>query len=469
MTAAETLYQQACALLAEQPDSHQALEWLCRAAEQGHAQAAFEVSMIMMETAQPDYPAVVSWLEIAAAQQHPYATYNLLRIREHMGAAFDRHLPQYTRLAENGLLAAQLNLLEYHADRHHAEAVHWAQQVAEQGHPFGQYFLAVHHHFSDPPDLPRARELYHLAAGQGLHVAHWQLGKIYRYGLGTPRDNTRAAYHLRFAADNGFIAAQTLLADLLAEQNHPDALGWYRTAADNGDQQARTALACHYLTGRLTARDPLQAAKHAKSAAEHHHPEALQLMGDIYRYGLGLKADAQTADYYYREAAEHGSLEAYQKLLSDAALHHPEAYARIKAAALQHQHIGQTYQSALICHQGRGNRPVDYRRARKLYLQAAAQGHAGAAFGLGLIYFYGQGVKADDRQAAYWFEQAAEQGHAEAQYHLARLYYYGQGVAVSLRTGCRWLQAAIENGYENPQAFEYLLRKWQREADLAHY
>lgn len=463
----ETLYQQACALLAKSPDSIRGLTLLRQAAEQGHADAAFEISLIMMEAPQPDYPGILSWLDIAAEQKHPYATYNLLRIRESMGASFDRHIQQYAWLAESGLLAAQLSLLEYYADRHETQAVYWAQQVAEQGHPFGQYFLALHHHFSAEPDLAQARQLYHQAAEQGLHVAHWQLGKIYRYGLGTNIDNALAVHHLRFAADNGFIAAQTLLADVLAEQNHADALKWYQTAADNGDQQARTALARHYLTGQLTERDPLQAAKHAKIAAAHHHPEALQLMGDIYRYGLGIKADVQTAEHYYREAAEHGSLSAYQKLLSDAALHHPEQYGRIKTAALQHQEAEQAHQTALAHHQGRRNQAVNYVEARKLYVQAASQGHAAAAFGLGLIYYHGQGVKADNRQAAYWFEQAAEQGHAEAQYHLARLYYYGQGVVANLPIACTWLQAAIENGYENPQAFQYLLDKWQREAGLA--
>ncbi|PSJ79769.1 tetratricopeptide repeat protein [Neisseria iguanae] len=462
----ETLYQQARTLLVKSPNSMQGFALLRQAAEQGHADAAFEVSLIMMEAPQPDYPAILSWLDIAAEQKHPYATYNLLRIREKMGAAFDRHIQQYVWLAEHGLPAAQLDLLEYYADHHDAQAVYWARQVAEQGHPFGQYFLALHHHLSDPPDLPRARQLYHQAAEQGLHVAHWQLGKIYRHGIGTPINNTLAAHHLRFAADNGFIAAQTLLADILAEQNHTDALNWYQTAAGNGDHQARTALARHYLTGRLTGRDPLQAVKHAKIAAEHNHPEALQLMGDIYRYGLGIKANAQTAEHYYREAAEHGSLSAYQKLLSDAALHHPEQYERIKTAALQHQQAEQTYQTALTHHQGRRNQAVNYAEARKLYLKAAAQGHADAAFGLGLIYFHGQGVKSDNRQAAYWFEQAAEQGHAEAQYRLARLYYYGQGLVANLPIACIWLQAAIENGYENPQAFAYLLDKWQREAGL---
>lgn len=467
MTAAETLYQQAFELSEQNPDSPQVLALLRQAAEQGHADAAFEISVIMLKAEQPDYPAVIPWLEIAAAQNHPYAAYNLLRVREILGTPFDRQLPQYAWLAENGMLAAQLNLLEYCADRHDPKAAYWAQRAAEHDHPFGHYFLALHHQLSGQPDLQRAREHYHHAAEQGLHIAHWQLGQIYRHGIGTAPDSGRAAHHLQQAAENGFIAAQTQLAELLSAQNKPEALSWYQTAADNGDDYARAKLAEHYLTGKLTARDPLKAVKHAKAAAEHRQAEALRLMGDIYRYGLGIKADLHTAQDYYRQAAEQGSLTAYHKLLSDAALHEPEQYSRIKTAALQQQHIEQTVRTAQAFHQGRTPHAPDHRRARLLYLEAAAAGHPEAAFGLGMIYRHGQGTAADPKQAAYWFEQAAEQGHAAAQYHLARQYYYGQGVPCHPETACRWLQAAIENGYENPQAFRYLLDKWRKESGLS--
>lgn len=435
---------------------------LRQAAQAGDADAAFQLSLLMMEAEKPDYAAITVWLEKAAEQRHPYATYNLLRLREAAGTSFERHLQQYSWLAEAGLLPAQLGLLEYYADRNDPQNVYWARQVAEQGHPFGQYLLAVHHHLCGEPDLERARELYHQAAAQGLHAAHWQLGQIYRHGIGTPPDNVRAALHLRQAAENGFIAAQTMLGDLMAGQNQCEALQWYRTAAANGDLAAQAALARHYLTGQLADRDTLQALRHAKTAAGKGHPEALRLLGDIYRYGLGVKADVHAAQQYYRQAAEAGDLQAYQKLLSDAALYHQTQYAYTKAVALMRQQTEDAYLRALACHQGR-NCSIDYVLARKLYLEAAECHHAASACQLGLIYHYGQGVKADPRQAAYWFGIAAEQNEAAAQYHLARLYYYGQGVAMNIEMACHWLQAAIDNGYENPQAFSYLLEKWKAE------
>ena len=460
--ASDSLFRQADQLLAQNPpDYGQALPLLQQAARQGHAEAAFQLAGIFLEQSEPDIEAAIPWLEIAAKQNHPYAVYNLLHLRERAGEPFSAFLSEYAWLGERGILAAQLRLLEYYADHHEPQAVYWARKAAGQGHPFGQYFLAQHYHLSGEADLTIARGLYHEAAEQGLSVAHWQLGKIYRKGMGTQPDLERAAFHLRQAAEQGFIGAQTMLADVLAEQGNPDALDWYKAAADQRDYDAVTALARHYLIGTLTERNQLKAVRYAETAAEYGHPEALSLMGDIYRYGLGVRPDHHTAQNYYRQAAEAGSLSACHKLLSDAALHDQDHYEDIKRTALILQHIEKTFQEALAYQEGIG-RQQDYTAARKLYLEAAEFHHSGAAAQLGVIYYYGQGVKYSPKEAAYWFETAAVQDNAMAQYHLARMYYYGRGVPFNVATACRWLQAAIWNGYENPAAFKHLLAQWRR-------
>ena len=90
-----------------------------------------------------------------------------------------------------------------------------------------------------------------------------------------------------------------------------------------GSGDAAAALAQHSLTGKLIGRDPLQAMRHTRFAADRRHPEALRIMGDLYRYGLGVKADPHAAHDYYHRAATLGCATAIQKLLSDAALHNP--------------------------------------------------------------------------------------------------------------------------------------------------
>src|SRR5690606_38491592 len=56
----------------------------------------------------------------------------------------------------------------------------------------------------------------------------------------------------------------------------------------------------------------------------------------------------------------------------------------------------------------------DYRAARRVYERLAAQGDPVAQNNLGVMYFQGRGVEADDARAMEWFRRAAAQGLAGA-------------------------------------------------------
>ncbi len=73
---------------------------------------------------------------------------------------------------------------------------------------------------------------------------------------------------------------------------------------------------------------------------------------------------------------------------------------------------------------------------------AAEQGHAGAQFILGAMYFSGDGVPQDDVGAMKWYRMAAEQGHAEAQADLAYMYENGLGVQDDAEAEKRYWKAA---------------------------
>ena len=61
----------------------------------------------------------------------------------------------------------------------------------------------------------------------------------------------------------------------------------------------------------------------------------------------------------------------------------------------------------------------DYETALKEFRPLAAQGDASAQFGLGLMYWHGEGVTQDYIEAVKWYRLAAEQGYAKAQFTLA--------------------------------------------------
>lgn len=462
MTAApDILYRQAAALL-EQSHTAQALPLLQQAAEQGYAEAAFVLGNHLLQNGQPEQ--ALSWLEAAAAQRHPKALFSLLRQREHNGTPTGQLLNEYAWLGEQGHLEAQLILMRYHAQRNDPQSLYWAELAAARYAAPAYYHLARHHQRQG--DVATAIEQYEKAAALGVTAACWQLGQIYFYGTGISPDHAQAEQYLEQAAQAGHIAAQTLLADLLAAQRRPEALEWYRRAADKEQAEAQAKLAQYALTGELSERDPFQAARYAKAAAEKNHPEALKIMGDLYRYGLGIKADNHVAHDYYHRAAALGSAAAAQKLISDAALYHPQQYEQIKTAALQQQQTETAYRLAEAQARAIG-RPADYNAARKNYMEAAEFHHKNAAAALGRIYHYGLGTAQDPRAAAHWYAIAAEQNHPSAQYHLACFYYHGQGVSCHVPTACYWLQAAIGNGHTSAGLLTSLLEQWRREAHHA--
>ena len=71
------------------------------------------------------------------------------------------------------------------------------------------------------------------------------------------------------------------------------------------------------------------------------------------------------------------------------------------------------YGMALAHHHPTDGRAHNYRIAMLLYCRADSDGHARAAFAIGLLYAAGQGIKKDEAQAHAWFLRAASLGHPE--------------------------------------------------------
>ena len=90
----------------------------------------------------------------------------------------------------------------------------------------------------------------------------------------------------------------------------------------------------------------------------------------------------------------------------------------------------------------------------KQYMSLAAQGNADAQYGLGLLYFKGEGVPKNDALAVKWFRKAADQGNADAQSFLGFLYYKGQGIPQNYATAAEWFRKAAVQG--NAEAKNFL-------------
>ncbi len=98
------------------------------------------------------------------------------------------------------------------------------------------------------------------------------------------------------------------------------------------------------------------------------------------------------------------------------------------------------------CNLGQGC-DIDVQRGAHWFLQAAALGHAGAQFNLGLLHSVGQGVPRDLQRACMWYRRAAEQGHAGAQFNLGSCYSTGCGASQNGEEALRWYQRAAQQGH----------------------
>lgn len=217
-------------------------------------------------------------------------------------------------------------------------------------------------------------------------------------GLNAHRqERYRAAFrHFSAAARAGDPEAQYRLGLLYSSgegviRHPPDAVLWYRRAAEQGHLEAQFQLSLAYLHGQLGA------SANWYQAAEAHDPLFAQWNREMwFPGGISLQCDYQEALRWSRLAAEQG--------LADA-----------------QANLGSLYLRGLGCE-------CDYDEARRWYELAAAQGNGEAAHGLGMIYANGLGVAVDLAAAAHWYEIAVEIGNDAGQVALGLMHASGQGV-----------------------------------------
>jgi len=110
----------------------------------------------------------------------------------------------------------------------------------------------------------------------------------------------------------------------------------------------------------------------------------------------------------------------------------------------------------LLYYSGRGV-AADEMRAFSLFERAAAADARDAMFMLGRMNLLGHGPARTnpdaDREAARWFFEAARRGHADAQYHLGLLFYAGTGVEKNTDEALKWIRRAADNGHEAARQF----------------
>ena len=130
--------------------------------------------------------------------------------------------------------------------------------------------------------------------------------------------------------------------------------------------------------------DPAAAVKIFASLAERGSPQSMLYLGACFRDGLGVEKILETAEKWFRAAADLGLVRA-------------------------HYHLGRLYLDALR-----------YAEAEQEFKSAASKGFVPAVHFLGRIHYYGYGVPVDRARAKVLLEEASNWGCVFAKALLAR-------------------------------------------------
>ena len=275
-------------------------------------------------------------------------------------------------------------------------------------------------------NFPLALDYYHQAAAHGEVEAMVALGDLYFNGQGVEIDFDLAHYWYEKAANTG--------------EGNPEAFkhigmayhaGWGRDVDyDKAREYFEKALEAGnddvlFLLGRVyyDTEDYATAMKYFKRAAvdgNEFQNNAEDRLGDMYRFGEGVKQDIDEAVAWYQKGAEHGNDDSMCSLghmyLNEEGIWSDEA----KAAYWTLQAAKQKNVIAM------DNMGQDYVAAMAWYKKAAEAGSSSSMEEIGDLYYFGNGVEQDYSLAKEWYEKAIMAGNETPLMPLGTIYYYMQ-------------------------------------------
>jgi len=195
--------------------------------------------------------------------------------------------------------------------------------------------------------------------------------------------------------------------------------------------------------------------------------DAMNYVGQMYEFGLGVEADQEKAISLYNRCADQGHLEcvnsrrAYKDKAYKVELKTVEPAATSGDAIAQNR-LGEMYEFGYGVSR-------DASQSINWYKKAADQGLVVAQHNIGRAYNFGTGVTQDFGQAESWYRKAAEQGHMDAMFFLGALYSNEHGSDAGQHTNITayaWLQNALELGNQTASAIQSRIVMKLSEAEL---
>ena len=314
-----------------------------------------------------DYQKAFEWFERSAKQKNKFAQFSLANLY-YYGSGIEKDLSQ---------------------------AFLWYQRASSQGQPYAAYSIAQMYRYGEyvTKDNDTAQRYYQQALSAFLKIESddmadddlfYKLGQMFKLGLGTDSDVTKAIEYFRRSAEmnnkNGlFEYGKALLIGEHIPQNTDSAVKLLEKAVKLKNSNAKRFLALEYISGEHLEQDIEKGIALLTECADSGDVIACYRLGKIYLQGEIMSQNLDKAEKYLLLAED-------------------SEYTQYALAKLYLQ-----------------EEKYDIQKAVNYFENCAAKNHW-ASYQLGRIYLFGaEGFTKDKEQAIEWFTKSANDGNEYAQ------------------------------------------------------
>ena len=347
-----------------------------------------------------DYEKAFEWFERSAKQKNKFAQFSLANLY-YYGSGIEKDLPQ---------------------------AFLWYQRAASQGQPYAAYSIAQMYRYGEyvTKDNDTAQRYYKQALSGFLKIESddmanddlfYRLGQMFKLGLGTNSDVTKAIEYFRRSAEmnnkNGlFEYGKALLIGEHIPQDTDSALKILEKAVKLKNSNAKRFLALEYISGEHLEQDIGKGIALLTECADGGDVIASYRLGKIYLQGEIMPQNLDKAEKYLLLAED-------------------SEYTQYALAKLYLQEEKYDIQKA-----------VDY-------FENGADKNHWASYQLGRIYLFGaKDIERDKEKAIEWFTKSANDGNEYAQDLLENMERYENAVLANTIFGLfANLSRCIEDDY----------------------
>ena len=372
-----------------------------------------------------DYEKAFEWFERSAKQKNKFAQFSLANLY-YYGSGVEKDLSQ---------------------------AFLWYQRASSQGQPYAAYSIAQMYRYGEyvTKDNDTAQRYYKQALSGFLKIENddmanddlfYKLGQMFKLGLGTDSDVTKAIEYFRRSAEmnnkNGFFEyGKALLIGEHIPQDADSAVKLLEKAVKLKNSNAKRFLALEYISGEHLEQDFEKGIALLTECADSGDVIACYRLGKIYLQGEIMSQNLDKAEKYLLLAADN-------------------EYTQYALAKLYLQ-----------------EEKYDIQKAVNYFENCADKNHL-ASYQLGRIYLFGAaGLTKDKGQAIEWFTKSANDGNEYAQAILDEISKFENDLLVNtIFSLFVSLSRCIEDDYEQKyksvrQTVDSRLRRMIRQKKLS--